>query len=165
MKLSVVGLGYIGLPLAVFFAKSGINVLGTDINENLIENLNSGITLTKENELTPVLKEVISSGKFKASVNTEESDTFIIAVPTPFKENHIPDLSHIEDAVKNIAKVIKKDNLIVLESTSPFGTTKYLQELLQQLRPDLNIKEDIYIAYAPEECFLVIFQNCLKMTE
>ena len=150
MKLNIIGLGYIGLPLAVFFAKNGLDVRGIDINENLVKNINNAKIIDKESKLSQLLKEVIDSGKFKASTNTEEADAFIIAVPTPFKENYVPDLSHIEDAVKKVAKVIKKGNLIVLESTSPVGTTKSIQKIFQQERPDLNIKEDIYLAYAPE---------------
>ena len=150
MKLNIIGLGYIGLPLAVFFAKNGLDVCGVDINETLIRNINNAKIIDKESKLSQLLKEVIDSGKFKASTNTEEADAFIIAVPTPFKENYVPDLSHIEDAVKKVAKVIKKGNLIVLESTSPVGTTKSIQKIFQQERPDLNIKEDIYLAYAPE---------------
>lgn len=162
MKLNIIGLGYIGLPLAVFFAKSGMDVFGTDVNENLIKNLNDKKTFSKENELSPLLTEVIDTGKLKVSINIKEADTFIIAVPTPFKENHLPDLSHIEDAVKNVAKVLKHGNLIVLESTSPVGTTKHIQEMLKQLRPDLNIEKNIYIAYAPERMLPGNFSELLE---
>ena len=155
-KISVVGLGYIGIPTSVFFAKNGVEVVGIDVNENQVKRLNRGEIGIVEPGLKEMVQDVIRKKMFRATLTPESVDAFIISVPTPFKENYEPDLSYIESAAKNIAPVLQKDNLIVLESTSPVGTTEQLAKWLQESRPDLKIAVendndcDVYVAYCPE---------------
>lgn len=152
--LSIIGLGYIGIPTAVFFANNGIVVQGFDINEKIVSLLNSG----KINIVEPGLEEMVASavqkGNLIADTKIKPADAFIISVPTPFKEGYEPDLSYIESAVKSIATVIEKGNLVILESTSPVGTTEQVAKWLQEFRPELNILDtedsDVYVAYCPE---------------
>ena len=152
----VVGLGYIGLPTATLLAAKGVNVIGVDINQNAVETVNRGDIHIVEPELASLVKCVVSSGKLRATIKPEPADVFIIAVPTPFKEGHKPDLSFIESAAKSIAPFLIKDNLVILESTSPVGTTEKLSEWLSQWRPDITFPHqneelsDIRIAYCPE---------------
>lgn len=147
--LSVIGLGYIGIPTAAFFARGGVNVLGIDINERIVNKLNQGEIAIEEPKLPEIVFNAVKSGKLKASVEPKEADAFIIAVPTPFKGDHVPDLKYIESAAISISKVLKKGNLVVLESTSPVGTTEYIQKIFKE-HTNLNVEEDIYLAYAPE---------------
>ena len=155
-KISVVGLGYIGIPTSVFFAKSGVEVIGIDVNEKQVERLNRGEIGIVEPGLQEMVKEVVDKKMFRATLKPEPVDAFIISVPTPFKENYEPDLSYIHSAAKNIAPVLQKGNLIVLESTSPVGATEQLAKWLGEYRPDLKIaseddeNSDIYVAYCPE---------------
>lgn len=155
-KVVLIGLGYIGLPTATFFAKSGADVVGVDINPKTVETVNRGENPIFEPELDKMVKEVVEGKKLHATVTPEEGDVFIIAVPTPFKENHEPDISFVINATNSIAGVIKKGNVIVLESTSPVGTTEIIAKQLQSLRPDLKIptneneEGDVFIAYCPE---------------
>lgn len=155
-KISVVGLGYIGIPTSVFFARNGIEVIGIDVNEKQVERLNRGEIGIVEPGLQEMVKEVVNKKMFRATLKPEPVDAFIISVPTPFKENYEPDLSYIQAAAKNIAPVLQKGNLIVLESTSPVGATEQLAKWLGEYRPDLKIAKendenaDIYVAYCPE---------------
>lgn len=155
-KVVLIGLGYIGLPTATFFAKSGADVVGVDINPKTVETVNRGENPIFEPELDKMVKEVVEGKKLHATITPEEGDVFIIAVPTPFKENHEPDISFVINATNSIAGVIKKGNVIVLESTSPVGTTEIIAKQLQSLRPDLKIptneneEGDVFIAYCPE---------------
>lgn len=155
-KVILIGLGYIRLPTATFFAKSGADVVGVDINPKTVETVNRGENPIFEPELDKMVKEVVEGKKLHATITPEEGDVFIIAVPTPFKENHEPDISFVINATNSIAGVIKKGNVIVLESTSPVGTTEIIAKQLQSLRPDLKIptneneEGDVFIAYCPE---------------
>lgn len=155
-KISVVGLGYIGIPTSVFFAMNGIEVIGIDVNEKQVERLNRGEIGIVEPGLQEMVKEVVNKKMFRATLKPEPVDAFIISVPTPFKENYEPDLSYIQAAAKNIAPVLQKGNLIVLESTSPVGATEQLAEWIGEYRTDLKISNekdenaDIYVAYCPE---------------
>jgi UDP-N-acetyl-D-mannosaminuronic acid dehydrogenase len=155
-KICVVGLGYIGLPTATVFADQGIAVHGVDVNERAIKEINSGNPHITEPELDVILRRVISAGKFKASTKPEKADAFILAVPTPFKDGFIPDISYIEKAARSIAPVLERGNLVVLESTSPVGTTERLSEILAEERPDLNFPHtnigipDVHVAHCPE---------------
>lgn len=141
-KVSVIGLGYIGLPTAAILATHGIEVIGVDINQKAVETINQGKIHIVEPDLDAIVRSAVLSKKLKATLKPEKCEAFIIAVPTPFKENHKPDLSYIEAAAKSIAPVLEKGNLIILESTSPVGTTEKLARWL----PDL----DLDIAYCPE---------------
>ena len=155
-KVSVVGLGYIGLPTAAVLSELGVQVHGLDSKPEVVKAVNSGEIHILEPGLGELLK--ISVGKtFRASLEAQASDVFVIAVPTPFKKNHEPDLSHIESALKKIAPVLKSGNLVILESTSPVGTTKWMGEILKKYRGDLKIPDseknsdcDIHLAYCPE---------------
>lgn len=155
-KISIVGLGYIGIPTSVFFARNGVEVVGIDVNEKQVEMLNRGEISIVEPGLQEMVKDVVDKKMFRATLTPEPVDAFIISVPTPFKENYEPDLSYIHSAAKNIAPVLQKGNLVVLESTSPVGATEQLAKWLQESREDLKIAVendedcDIYVAYCPE---------------
>lgn len=155
-KISVIGLGYIGLPTATVLASKGIYVVGVDINQHAVDTINSGRIHIVEPDLDVIVNEVVKSGFLKATTKPEPSDVFIIAVPTPFRGNHEPDMSHVEAAIKSIAPHLAKRNLIILESTSPVGSTEHVANLLEQLRPDLvfpqqsDVNADVQIAYCPE---------------
>ena len=158
-NISVIGLGYIGLPTATMFAKSGLNVTGVDVDTNVVNKINKGEIHIKEPLLDNAVKEAVKSKRLSASTSLEESEAFIIAVPTPFKkdkENNLqPDLSYIKDAVKNISKVLKKGDLIILESTSPVGATEKIVNWLKSYRNDLIYPSsgevgDINVCYCPE---------------
>lgn len=158
MKISVSGLGYIGLPTATMFAHYGAHVIGLDVNQHAIDTINQGRIHIVEPGLEDIVKNVVASGHLKASLTAESADAFLIAVPTPFKgDDHTPDLSYIEAAVKTIAPVLKKGNVVILESTSPVGATEQMVECLSELRPDLtfpkretDVEIDVYVAYCPE---------------
>ena len=155
-KVSIIGLGYIGLPTAAILASKGVEVIGVDINKNVVSTINKGEIHIVEPCLGDLVAEVVSSGRLRATSMPEAADIFIIAVPTPFKENHVPDISFVEAAVKAITPYLVKDNLVILESTSPVGTTEKIAKLIGALRPDLCEPSDdclnlkVYIAYCPE---------------
>lgn len=157
-KISVSGLGYIGLPTATMFAHYGAHVIGLDVNQHAIETINQGKIHIVEPGLEEIVKKVVESGHLKASLIAEPADAFLIAVPTPFKgDDHTPDLSYIEAAVKTIAPVLAKGNVVILESTSPVGATEQMVEWLSTLRTDLTFPRtehdtdcDVYVAYCPE---------------
>lgn len=152
--LSIIGLGYIGIPTAVFFANNGMTVQGFDINEKIVSLINLGKINIVEPGLEQMVKNAVDKGNLIADTNIKPADAFIISVPTPFKENYEPDLKYIESAVKSISTVIEKGNLVILESTSPVGTTEQVAKWLQEFRPELKIlnteDSDVYIAYCPE---------------
>ncbi|MGL4191909.1 MAG: UDP-N-acetyl-D-mannosamine dehydrogenase VpsB [Vibrio sp.] len=156
-KVSVIGLGYIGLPTAAVLASRGLDVVGVDVNAHAVETINKGEIHIVEPDLDIVVRSAVMTGKLKATLTAEPADAFLVAVPTPFKgDNHEPDLSYIEAAAKTIAPVLAKGNLVVLESTSPVGATEQLTQWLTQARPDLTFpaqkgsSADIKIAYCPE---------------
>lgn len=156
-KISVVGLGYIGLPTAAMFASRKKHVLGIDVNEKAVETINAGQIHIIEPDLDIVVQAAVSGGYLRASLTPEPADAFLIAVPTPFKDNKEPDLRYIEAACKAIAPVLEKGNVLVLESTSPVGATKQMASWLTELRPDLTLpsgredeNQDIFIAHCPE---------------
>jgi UDP-N-acetyl-D-mannosaminuronic acid dehydrogenase len=158
--VSVIGLGYIGLPTAAVIASRGINVIGVEINQAAVDTINKGEIHIVEPDLDIVVKSVVSTGYLRATTQVEKADVFMIAVPTPFKhtenDEHKPDLSYIESAAKAIAPVLEKGNLVILESTSPVGTTEKLAGWLKQARPDLSFPQDvgenadINVAHCPE---------------
>lgn len=158
MKVSVSGLGYIGLPTATMFANAGAHVIGLDVNQHAIDTINQGRIHIVEPGLEEIVKRVVASGHLKASLQPEPADAFLIAVPTPFKgDDHTPDLSYIEAAVRTIAPVLEKGNVVILESTSPVGATEQMVQWLSEIRSDLNFaqnqddtNQDIFVAYCPE---------------
>jgi UDP-N-acetyl-D-mannosaminuronic acid dehydrogenase len=155
--ISVIGLGYIGLPTAAIIASKGFKVRGVDIQENVVETINKGKIHIVEPGLQEIVKEVVLRKNLFTSTKVTKSDVFILAVPTPFKDNNSkipePDISYIESVVNDIGPVLEKGNLIILESTSPVGTTKKIIEWLKVIRPELNLDSenpDINVAYCPE---------------
>ncbi|MEX3611030.1 UDP-N-acetyl-D-mannosamine dehydrogenase [Rothia sp. LK2588] len=156
--VAFVGLGYIGLPTAVIMANHGLKVTGVDINSTNVERINRGEVTIVEPGLEEQLQQAINSGNLKATTEMVHADVYVIAVPTPFKENYEGDLSFIMSAAENIAPQLQGDELIILESTSPPQTTQKLAAKIQELRPDLIAdgqenpegKPVIYFAYCPE---------------
>lgn len=153
-KVCVVGLGYIGLPTAAFIADSGISVLGVDINESHVEKINKGEMPFFEPGFEALLKSVVADGNLKADTEVAEADAFIVAVPTPFNDDYSVNMSYIEAAAKNIAPVLRPGALVVLESTSPPGTTEKMAEILLAERPDLSTDPEsanrLLVAHCPE---------------
>jgi UDP-N-acetyl-D-mannosaminuronic acid dehydrogenase len=154
--ISVIGLGYIGLPTAAVFASRKKNVIGIDVNQHAVDTINRGAIHIVEPDLDKVVQAAVSGGYLRASTVPEQADAFLIAVPTPFKGDHEPDLGFIESASKSIAPVLKKGDLVILESTSPVGTTEQMAAWLANARPDLTFPQakgeesDIRIAHCPE---------------
>ena len=150
MKISILGLGYIGLPTAALFASHGHKVVGVDINKNIVETINKGITPFDELELSQVLEKAIMSKNLTAKTEVEESDVFIIAVPTPLdKEMKMADLKYVRSTAEVIYPHLRKDNLVILESTVPPGTCdKLLIPILE--KSGLKVSDDFYLAHCPE---------------
>ncbi len=142
------GLGYIGLPTAIIAARHGMEIAGIDINEKVVETTNAGHLHIVEPGLEEMLQEVVASGHLKAYTKPVESDAYFIVVPTPFKGQHQPDISYVENATRMVLPLLKEGDLYVIESTSPVGTTEKMAELIFSQRPELKGK--IYIAYCPE---------------
>jgi UDP-N-acetyl-D-mannosaminuronic acid dehydrogenase len=152
IDICVVGLGYIGLPTASLLANRGHQVHGVDVNQEVVDSINSGENHFQEPDLDVLVRSAVNSGKLKASTRPAEADIFIIAVPTPFTENRDADLSYIKSAAAAVAPCLKEGSLIVLESTSPVGTTNKLADVLLTERPDLvkNGVPSIHVAHCPE---------------
>ena len=158
MIVSIIGLGYVGLPTAAVLASKKVNVVGVDINQNIVDIINQGKTHIVEPELDVLVHKAVKDNYLKAVIKPEKADVFVVAVPTPVKDNYKPDLSYIKSAAKTIATVLEKGNLIILESTSPVGTTEKMMEWIKEERPDLSfpkfrddkIKADIAVTHCPE---------------
>lgn len=155
--ISIIGLGYIGLPTAAAFASRKIKVIGVDVNPDTVATINRGEIHIVEPDLDMVVQAAVTEGYLRATTQPEPADAFLIAVPTPFKGNsHEPDLSYIEAAADAIAPVLQKGNLVILESTSPVGATEQMADWLAEARPDLSFPQthgedsDIRIAHCPE---------------
>jgi UDP-N-acetyl-D-mannosaminuronic acid dehydrogenase len=150
------GLGYIGLPTAAVVARSGASVLGIDVHQSVVDTVNAGQVHIEEVDLDALVQGVVARGLLRASTTVEASDVFLIAVPTPFDDNHAPDIGHVLSAARTIAPVLKAGDLVILESTSPVGTTDAVRDLIAELRSDLKVPKagngtaDIAIAYCPE---------------
>ena len=154
--VSVIGLGYIGLPTAAIIASRKIAVMGVDINQFTVDTINQGKIHIVEPDLDMIVHAAVTEGYLKAFTTPQAADAFIIAVPTPFKEGKQPDLSYIEAASYAIAPVLKKGDLVILESTSPVGATEQMAAWMASVRTDLTFPQthgeeaDINIAYCPE---------------
>jgi UDP-N-acetyl-D-mannosaminuronic acid dehydrogenase len=146
-KICVVGLGYIGLPTAALLANRGYNVRGVDVVQNTVDTINRGEIHIVEPELDTFVKSAVNSGKLKASLTPDVADVFIIAVPTPFHEGFVPNVDYVISATKAIAPYVKEGNIVILESTSPVGTTDLVEETLQKENVDTS---KLYIAHCPE---------------
>lgn len=148
-KVCVLGLGYIGLPTASILATNGFKVLGVDVNEEIVHVINRGGLPIEEPGLKTIVQAAIHSGNFRAALQPEPADVFIIAVPTPVTDDKKADLSFIKAAAESIVPVLNKGNLVILESTSPPGTTKnFLVPILE--KSGLKIGEELFVAYCPE---------------
>lgn len=154
--ISMIGLGYIGLPTATLFASRKKHVIGVDINQHAVDTINQGKIHIVEPELDILVHAAVSEGYLRATTQPEPADAFLIAVPTPFKDEHKADLRYIEAAAHALAPVLQKGNLVILESTSPVGATEKLAAWLAAARSDLSFPQqagenaDIQIAYCPE---------------
>jgi UDP-N-acetyl-D-mannosaminuronic acid dehydrogenase len=156
--ISIIGLGYIGLPTAAMFASVGIKVIGVDISQHVVDAVNRGKAHIEEGNLDELVERCVSAGRLRATTIAEPADAFIIAVPTPVGHDggHSPDVSYVQSAGRAIAPLLRPGNLVILESTSPVGTTGMLAELLARERPDLSFPQgagenaDICVAYCPE---------------
>ena len=156
LNVAVIGLGYIGLPTAAIVARSGALVLGIDVNQTVVDTVNSGGVHIEEVDLDALVQGVVQRGLLRASTTLESADVFVIAVPTPFCENHEPDISYVLAAARTIATHLKVGDVVILESTSPVGTTEAVRDVIETIRPDLrfphagNGAADVAIAYCPE---------------
>ena len=160
--ICVVGLGYIGLPTATMFASRRKKVIGVDVNQEAVNTINRGEIHIVEPELDIAVRAAVSAGYLRATCRPEKADAFLVAVPTPFKRGSdlasipTPDLSYIHAAADSIAAVLKKGDLVILESTSPVGATEQMAEWLSESRPDLSFPQqageesDVRIAHCPE---------------
>jgi len=157
-KICVVGLGYIGLPTAAVLASRGVEVVGVDVSQHTVDIINQGKIHIVEPDLDLLVQASVQTRNLRATLQTERADVFMVAVPTPLKGDHQPDLSFIQSAAKAIAPVLESGNLVILESTSPVGTTEKIMQWMQEERPDLVFpvfgeegnQADISVAHCPE---------------
>ncbi|QKF91980.1 UDP-N-acetyl-D-mannosamine dehydrogenase [Campylobacter sp. CCUG 57310] len=146
-KVCVIGLGYIGLPTAALLASRGYWIHGVDVIKNIVDTINQGKIHIVEPELDTFVQGAVKSGRLRADLKPDYSDVFIIAVPTPFKDNFIPNLDYVVSAAISISPYLRDENIVILESTSPVGTTELVKKTLQENGVDTN---KIYIAHCPE---------------
>lgn len=158
LNASVIGLGYIGLPTSAVMARAGCKVQGVDVSSHVVDTINRGEVHIEEVDLDGLVQAVVNDGLLTASLDVEPSDVFVIAVPTPFSNDgkHTPDISYILQAAEKVAGVLKKGDCVILESTSPVGTTEKMRDVFAEKRPDLAMPglcegtPDVSIAYCPE---------------
>jgi UDP-N-acetyl-D-mannosaminuronic acid dehydrogenase len=158
--VTMVGLGYIGLPTGAVIARAGCTVLGLDVKQDVVDTINEGRIHIEEHDLDTLVHDMVACGRLSASLVPQQSDVFLIAVPTPIRENNAPDISYVLQAAERIAPVLKKGDLVILESTSPVGTTAQIGAMIAKCRPDLSIAGqvhgqsdadcDVHLAYCPE---------------
>ena len=146
-KICVIGLGYIGLPTAALLANRGYDVHGVDVVKSTVDTINEGKIHIVEPELDTFVKSAVNSGKLKASLKPDFADVFIIAVPTPFHSGYVPNVDYVVSATKSIAPYIQERNIVILESTSPVGTTELVEKTLKEEKIDTS---KLYIAHCPE---------------
>lgn len=147
-KVVTIGLGYIGLPTSALIANNKIKVHGVDINQNVVNTINEGKIHIVEPSLDEAVAKAVKEGFLTADTKPVIADTYLVVVPTPFKGNHEPDISYVEAATKSIIPLLKENDLYIIESTSPVGTTEKMMRLIFSERPELQDK--IYLAYCPE---------------
>ena len=147
-EVVMIGLGYIGLPTAALIASNKVNVFGVDINPNVVETINRGEIHIVEPELDSAVANAVKNGFLKAGLKAQEANTYLIVVPTPFKDKNEPDISFVEAATKGILPLLKENDLYIIESTSPVGTTEKMMAYIYAERPELKGK--LHIAYCPE---------------
>ncbi len=157
LHVAVLGLGYIGLPTAAVIARTGARVLGIDVSQAVVDTVNEGRVHIEEVDLDGLVSGVVARGTLRASTQIAPADVFLIAVPTPFIDDHQPDIGYVLQAAATVAAALKPGDTVILESTSPVGTTDQVRDLLAELRPDLKLPgrtageaADVAIAYCPE---------------
>ena len=146
-KICVIGLGYIGLPTAALLANRGYDVHGVDVVQTTVDTINRGEIHIVEPELDTFVQAAVNSGKLKADLKPTDADIFIIAVPTPFHEGYIPNVDYVVSAIKALAPYVKEGNIVILESTSPVGTTDRVEDVLKVEGIDTS---KLFIAHCPE---------------
>jgi UDP-N-acetyl-D-mannosaminuronic acid dehydrogenase len=155
-RIEIFGLGYVGLPVAAILASRGFEVIGVDVNPMVVSTINEGRIHIVEPDLDMLVQAAVTGGSLRATTKPEPADAFIIAVPTPFTESREPDLDYVRAATEALAPLLKKGDLVVLESTSPVGTTEQIAAWISAKRPDLAMpdpnkdRSDIYLAHCPE---------------
>ena len=147
-EVVMIGLGYIGLPTAALIAQAGSKVYGVDINQNVVDTINRGEIHIVEPDLGQAVSQAVKKGVLKAATKAVEANTYIIVVPTPFKDKNEPDISFVKAVTTDILPLLKAGDLYIIESTSPIGTTEKMMDLIYKERPELRGK--LYIAYCPE---------------
>lgn len=147
LKICVVGLGYIGLPSAALLANRGYQVQGVDVAPDVVDTINQGDIHIVEPDLDSFVHSAVNSGRLEASLEPEPADIFILAVPTPFHDGFVPNIDYVLDATRSIASVVKAGDLVILESTSPVGTTERVAETLREGGVDTT---QVYVAHCPE---------------
>jgi UDP-N-acetyl-D-mannosaminuronic acid dehydrogenase len=148
-KISVIGLGYIGLPTAAILATKGYSVIGVDAAPAVVDIINKGGIHIVEPDLDILVKSAVLSKKLQAVAKPIPADVFFVCVPTPIRENHLPDLSYVHAVTKDLLPVLKPGNLVILESTSPVGTTKQMAKTIEE-QTGLKVGKDVFVAYCPE---------------
>jgi UDP-N-acetyl-D-mannosaminuronic acid dehydrogenase len=155
-SVAVIGLGYIGLPTAAALATRGIDVVGVDVNADVVKTVGRGEAPLVEPDLAAAVSGAVAMGRLTTSTDTPPADAYVIAVPTPFHEDHSADLSYVRAATEALAPHLRGGEVLILESTSPPGTTRSVSEWIGQLRPDLTLPHasdgvpDVFIAHCPE---------------
>jgi UDP-N-acetyl-D-mannosaminuronic acid dehydrogenase len=155
-KISVIGLGYVGLPVSAAFAGRGFDVVGVDVEPGVVDVINKGHVHIVEPDLDMVVRAAVTARRLRATLKAEPADVFIIAVPTPFTQDKLPDLTYVHQATAAIAPLLQKGNLVVLESTCPVGTTEDICTRIAAMRSDMRMPDstledaDIHIAHCPE---------------
>ena len=156
-QVVVIGLGYIGLPTAAVLASFGWDVCGVDVSETVVDTVNAGRVHIEERDLDKLVSEAIETGRLKASTEVPTAHFYMIAVPTPLTDENLPDVSYVEQAARSIAPNILPGACVIVESTSPVGTTEKVAQIIAEMRPDLAVPiygeqrgGDIALAYCPE---------------
>lgn len=147
-KVEMIGLGYIGLPTAALIASKNMHVFGVDVNQSVVDTINKGEIHIVEPKLDKLVKKVVDNGFLKALTKPERADVYLIAVPTPFKGDYEPDIAFVEEAIRSLIPTLTQGALIIIESTSPVGTTEKMQKIIFTERPELKGK--IFMAFCPE---------------
>jgi UDP-N-acetyl-D-mannosaminuronic acid dehydrogenase len=155
-KVVIVGLGYVGLPTAATFARSGLEVLGVDVNDDVVRTINDGRIHIYERDLDILVHDMVVAKRLRADTKPEQADAFVIAVPTPVNSDMTPNMTLVDNACASIAPVLKRGDIVIIESTSTVGTTERASRLLAAARPDLAFphqapeEADVMMAYCPE---------------
>ena len=147
-RVTIMGLGYIGLPTAAILTKNGIKVHGVDINRDVVDSVNRGEVHFVEPDLEEFVRTAVQNNYLSAAIEPVISDVYVVVVPTPFKSNYEPDISFVESATEQIIPFLKEDDLFIIESTSPVGTTEKMRDFIHSRRPELDGR--IFMAYCPE---------------